>query len=83
MSLATLVEYAQTSFGVTSPSTTEETLGTEKHRGSDAGNQSVGLPPVGPPVPDWIRTRRPEHEAPFAKPISLGLAYDVTQYRWR
>ena len=55
---AALVEYAQTSFGVTSTSSTEGTA-------PDALTDALANPlPVRSPVPDWIRTRRPEHEAP-------------------
>jgi hypothetical protein len=56
VSLATLVEYAQTSFGVTLTSTTEGV--------PDAFTDTLANPlPVRSPVPDWIRTRQPENEA--------------------
>jgi hypothetical protein len=57
VSLATLVEYAQTNFGVTATSTTEG--GSEKLPDDLADPVSVR-----PPVPEWIRMRRPDDEAP-------------------
>jgi len=59
MSLATLVEYAQTSFGVPSTSTTDEL---PEPLAPTVGNSDV--PPPRPPIPDWIRTRRPDEQAP-------------------
>jgi hypothetical protein len=54
MTLATLVDYAQTSFGVPVPPA-EEML--------DPG--AIGrVSPARPPLPDWIRTRQPDQEAP-------------------
>lgn len=60
MSLATLVEYAQASFGVISKSTTEAPPDVADT--SRAG--SALLRPPRAPIPDWIRYRRPDQEAP-------------------
>ncbi|MBI2182509.1 MAG: hypothetical protein HYU31_17035 [Deltaproteobacteria bacterium] len=54
MTLATLVEYAQTSFGVPIPPADEP---------PDLTLPAPRLPPR-PPIPDWLRTRRPEQDAP-------------------
>jgi hypothetical protein len=65
VSLATLVEYAQTSFGVVSTSTTDETSELLTDAGQAVARTQLANPsPVRPPIPDWIRARRPEEEAP-------------------
>ena len=59
MSLAALVDYAQTSFGLVSGSTTEDPID-----GSQLSESLVTTSSPRAPVPDWVRNRRPENEAP-------------------
>jgi len=63
MSLATLVDYAQL-LGRPSSSTTDPHSGTTDTEIAPSSNSAVGRSRPRPDLPDWIRNRRPEQEAP-------------------